>query len=341
MGRQIILPLAAVVLGAVAVAAQAQEGNRVRATRTPRSFTYIIEGDSGTITLNDSRRGRIGITVSLTPDRARDSVGAYIQAVNADGPADRAGVRSGDLIVRWNDVRLAEGDMRSDEDVFRSRPGQRLINLAQRLEPGDTVRLDIRRDNRAMQFSVVADSADLDRIVARMPSMVMGERLPFMEGVAPTRMRVFAYGGFGGLELVRVNAQMAENLNLGVSEGLLVVNVDSASTLGLRAGDVLLTIGGRRATSPEQAMRILSTYESDETVQFEVQRQRRRQTVSGRLPETRTRWRATPNSFVPGMHLEPLMRHRSELESLLRRFHEQHEPRMIEGHRLGARSIKT
>lgn len=303
MRRQFILStvLGLTALSAVAVAANAQE---VRIRRSPdRTFTYFLEGDSGTLTLNDSRRGRIGITVSLAPARGRDTIGAHVQAVTEGGPADRAGVRAGDLIVRWNDVRLADG-RGGEEDEFRSRPGQRLMSQAQRLEPGDTVRLDIRRDNRPHQFTVIADSADMDRIVERMRIPLMREGLPFMgpDGMlAPSgapRMRVMAFGGLGDLELVRVSPQMAENLGLGVSEGLMVVDVDSASTLGLRAGDVILTIGGRRATSPEHAMRILSTYEPQEAVQFEVQRQRRRQTVNGRLPEPRGRmWRTTPGSF--------------------------------------------
>lgn len=339
MRRHVLSAITAVAaLGAVAVAAPAQQAGRVRASRTP-GFTYIIRGDSGTVTYTDARRGRIGITVSLAPDRGRDSIGAYVQEVADNGPADRAGMRAGDLIVRWNDIRLAEGASRDHDGEFRSRPGQRLINLAQRLEPGDTVRLEVRRESRSMQFSVVADSADLDRIITRLPPGIIRERMPFLEGEmlpsAGPRLRVMAFDGFGDLELVRVSPPMAENLGLGVSEGLLVVDIDSASTLGLRAGDVVLTIGGRRATSPEHAMRILSTYERDEQIQFEVQRQRRRQTVTGRLPEARRGFRAIPNSFMPSLEMEPLHRFELELEPMLRQFRE------LEAQQARRRSVQT
>jgi hypothetical protein len=47
-------------------------------------------------------------------------------------------------------------------------------------------------------------------------------------------------------------------------------------------------------------MRILSTYEPGETVQFEVMRARRRATVTGRMPQAREgEWRVRPNSFEP------------------------------------------
>ena len=45
-------------------------------------------------------------------------------------------------------------------------------------------------------------------------------------------------------------------------------------------------------------MRILSSYDAGETVSFDVMRQRRRTTVSGRIPEDRRgEWRVTPNNF--------------------------------------------
>lgn len=307
--------LVAAIGGSVAVAAQAQEREGRVMIRNPegRTFTYFLDGDNHRMT--DARRGRIGITVGLAPNRGTDSIGARIDAVTDGGPAQRAGVRAGDVIVRWNDTRLAEGSGEADE--FRSRPGQRLINLAQRLEPGDTVRLDVRRENRAQQFTVIADSADMDRIVERMRVPFMGgERMPLMERLPGEMMMTMMRGhGLGDLELVKVTPALAEGLGISVNDGLLVINIDSGSTLGLRAGDVITTIGGRRATTPEQAMRILSTYEANEAVQFDVMRQRRRQTVSGRVPEARPmRWRVSPGSWeMPLRHLEhdlePLMDH--------------------------------
>lgn len=119
----------------------------------------------------------------------------------------------------------------------------------------------------------------------------------------PGRMRVFSFSGAGldDLELVKVSPALAEGL--GISEGLLVVEVGADTTLGLRAGDVIVSIGTRRPTSPSHAMRILSTYEGGEAVQFEVMRQRRRITVSGRLPEQRARWRTRNQMHEPLMEM--------------------------------------
>ncbi len=312
-------------LAAVAVAAEAQvrgrDSVRVRvAPRDGRGFGYIF--GPGDVRF-DFRRPRLGVVVTLAPDAARDSLGAHVESVTPGGPADRAGIRADDIITRMNGTRLAVTDP-ADRDDSESRPGRRLINLAQRLDPGDTVRLEVRRDGRTQTFTLQAAESDLDMIVERM-------REPGFRGLAPAmpedmfripgepggQVRVFAFGG-RDIELVNVSPQLAEGLGLGTSEGLLIVDIGSDTALGLRAGDVILTIGGRRPTSPAHAMRILSTYEANEQVQFEVMRQRRRATVTGRLPQNETRWRVRPNRFeMPMRNRMPLMQWEHRLEQLM------------------------
>jgi C-terminal processing protease CtpA/Prc len=286
-----LIPLV-VLASAVAVTAGAQERP---ARERERSFVYSFGPGDFKI---DLRRGRLGVTVDLTRDAARDSIGARVAGVTPGGPADRAGVRTGDIITRLNGTRLATAAAGEDDDEDQSRPGLRLIRLASRLEGGDSVRLDVRRDGRNQTFTFVAEESDMDRIVERMriPLRDMMPDFRIAPG-EPGRMRVFAFSdaGLDDLELVKVSPALAEGL--GISEGLLVVEVGADTTLGLRPGDVIVSIGSRRPTSPSHAMRILSTYEPGEAVQFEVMRQRRRTSVGGRLPEERARWRNRNQMF--------------------------------------------
>lgn len=305
MRRQHTVALTMLLLSATAVAAGAQDTERSR-TREPRTMVYSFGPDGMRM---DMRRGRLGITVDLRPDAGRDSVGARVSGVTPGGPADRAGVQTGDIITRLNGSRLAVAASPDDDEDDRSRPGLRLINLASRLEAGDTVRLELRRENRTQTATFVADRTDIDQLVERMRipgnGGTMFERMPgpgIMQNFGPMSgtMRVMVNGGIGDLELVTVTPQLAEGL--GISEGVLVVSIDSSSTLGLRAGDVITTIAGRRPTSPAHAMRILGSYDSGETVSFDVMRRGRRTTVSGRIPEQRERtWRIRPNMFEENM----------------------------------------
>ncbi len=282
---------------AVAVAASAQDSLRVT-RREPRTFVFTGPGNGGGDYLFNTRRGRLGITVDLRPDAAHDSIGARVASVTPGGPADRAGVQTGDIITRLNGARIVSPDDRTNGDGGddqQSQPGMHLIHLASRLDGGDTVRLDLQRSGRPMTLTFVADRTDMDDMLERERTMTLS--MPRMDG----GMRLGLGMGFepplGDLELVKVNAQLAEGL--GISEGLLVVSIDSSNTLGLHAGDVITSIGGRRPTSPPQAMRILSTYEPGEAVAFDVMRQHRRTTVNGKVPEQRQgrAWRVMPDRF--------------------------------------------
>lgn len=301
------------ILAAVAAPLAAQETPRADRDRDrgarDRTFSFSFGPEDFQVGIG---RGRLGVLVDLTPDPARDSVGARVAGVTPGGPADRAGVRTGDLIVRLNGTRLAPatGQPRDENEDEQSRPGMRLIRLASRLDGGDTVRLELRRDNRPITVTLVAQESDVDRMVRRFErvrELVPGEvhpRVPRTLG----RVQVMAFGSraLADLELVRVNPGLAQYF--GTSEGLLVVDGPSDSLLGLRSGDVILSIGGRRPTSPAQAMRILSTYEPREVVRFEIMRQKRRTTINGRMPEdSRETWRVRPNGFE--IEVEPSLRH--------------------------------
>lgn len=296
MRRHLVL-LTLVAAVAVPAAAAAQDSTRSNRERERRGFAFSF-GPGASIM--EVRRGRLGVLVDLTPDPARDSVGARIVGLTPDGAAERAGVRVGDVVVRINGTRLAgETRSRGEEDEDQSAPGLRLIGIASRLDPGDSVRLELRRDGRTVNVAFLAAESDVDRMVRtydfRLPPLIGPGRLRVPDSLL-ARMRIFPFGGtaFSDLELVKMNPGLADYF--GTSDGLLVVSAPSDSSLGLRAGDVILSIGGRRPTSPAHAMRILSTYEAREQVSFELMRQRRRITVSGRMPESR-RWRIERNEL--------------------------------------------
>ncbi len=311
MRRFITLSLLAAV--AVPAFATAQERRPAPEPDRDRAYTFRFGPEEQALTLM-MRRGRLGVSVDLRADAARDSVGALIAGVTPGGAAERAGIRAGDLVIRFNGTRLAGpmtggGDREAMEDD-QSHPAHRLIRLTARLDPGDTVRLEVRRDGRLQNFALVAEESDVDMLVRRMGPLIR-ERIPAMAdqffGPGGRMMVSIGRGTLNDIELVMVNPGLGEYF--GTNEGLLVTNVGADSALGIRNGDVILSIGGRRPTSTSHAMRILSTYESGEAVQFEVMRQRRRITVNGRMPQNRDgEWRVRRNSLelpIPDIHILP------------------------------------
>ncbi len=88
-----------------------------------------------------------------------------------------------------------------------------------------------------------------------------------------------AGGRIHGLDLRKLNADLGEYFS--TDHGVLVLDADEDSTLGLRAGDVILAIGDREVEDVSDVLRILRSYEEDEAVSFTVMRQGREQRVEG------------------------------------------------------------
>jgi Do/DeqQ family serine protease len=92
------------------------------------------------------RRGMLGVSVqSMTSDLASslglsDVRGALVNSVQPGGPAERAGLRRGDVVVGLNDAPVADGNA--------------LRNHVASTPPGEEVTLTISRDGREQQVRV-------------------------------------------------------------------------------------------------------------------------------------------------------------------------------------------
>jgi len=251
-------------------------------------------------------RPRIGVTVDIRADKENDKIGARIRAVTPDGPADKAGLKEGDIITRFNGEALG-GAKADDED--ESGPGQRLVALARKLESGDTVAIEYRRGSESRKATLVAkDLSDMmSGFRVRVPdfqgmTLPRMERMPFAER-GPEGMRVFidGVGLAGGLKLADLNADLGEYF--GAKEGVLVLETPADSTIPLKAGDVIVSIDGRQPTSESQARRIFRSYDAGETAKIEVMRKQRKVTLSWKMAEPDMKWR-TPVSGRGKVRLE-------------------------------------
>ena len=93
-----------------------------------------VEGDVRPVfQVLTSRRARLGISVNLRA-RDSDSIGALVSSVTPNGPAAKAGIRSGDVITKLAGTSLLDGQARGNNDD--SAPGLRLTELAARMANG-------------------------------------------------------------------------------------------------------------------------------------------------------------------------------------------------------------
>lgn len=248
-----------------APAPAAPRAPRAPRARTPRAFAFAWSDN----------HGRIGVIVNPDANAENDKVGAKIEGITPGSPADKAGLKVGDIITKFAGTSLGGLKAESEDE---SGPGRKLIALARKLEPGDTVRLEYRRGSDTKSATLVAE--DLDGSMRMdMPGPVVA--MPHM----PDMNFEWSFGEpWGDLDMVSLNPDLGEYF--GTKEGILVVKAPADSSLPLRGGDVILSIGGRRPTSQSHAMRILRSYESGETVSIDIMRKQKRMTLSWKVPES-------------------------------------------------------
>jgi hypothetical protein len=237
-------------------------------------------------------RARIGVLVSTVANPETDRYGAKLDGVTPGGPADRAGLKTGDIITKFNGTSLAGA---TGEDHDESGPGDRLVELVGRVDPGDTVQVEYRRDGATKTVSLVTEEQGGWTLSGGPGISGFGQfempRAPLALTVPPDGNGfTFCLGdAWCDLDLVTLNPDLGEYF--GTQDGILVVKAPGDSALPLKGGDVILSIGGRKPTSPAHAMRILRSYESGESVSIEILRKQHRTTLTWKVPESGARWK--------------------------------------------------
>jgi Do/DeqQ family serine protease len=175
-------------------------------------------------------RGMIGVTIQPVTSDIASSLGlshvrgALVNSVTAGSPADKAGIRRGDVITAVNGAAIKDSnDLRND--------------VAQ-MAPGSTARLTVVRDGKEQSLNVTLaerKAAEAER----------GE-----ESGANSSNRSGAFG-MGVEPLTRDRAQ---ELGIQASSGVLVAEVQPggrAADAGLRPGDVITEVDRRPVNNPD------------------------------------------------------------------------------------------
>ncbi|MFQ5703798.1 MAG: PDZ domain-containing protein [Gemmatimonadales bacterium] len=228
---------------------------------------------------------RMGVFLSTDNDDESDALGAKLERVVEGGPADEAGLEAGDIITKAN------GESLGRTDRFSISPGNKLIRIRDELEEGDTLHVEYRRGSETHTADIVLRELEPGSysfnlsVDPRFNYLELDTALAF---VGPTRIQRLPIQWLD-IELVSLDEDLGKYF--GTSDGLLVVRVPKESSLELKSGDVILSIGGRKPTSAAHALRIIRSYEAGETIEMDIMRSKKRMTVTTQMPTRRNTFR--------------------------------------------------
>lgn len=192
-------------------------------------------------------RGWLGVAIqSLTREMAQyygldDPRGVLVTEVFAGDPADKAGIRPQDIILRVN-----------NREVENSRDLTRMIAD---IQVGETAKIEVLRDGKRRTFDVTIAKRLDERVVAR------GER-PGQEDEL-------------GITVETLTDEIAKRLNLPDTQGVVVsaVTPDSQGALaGVQRGDVIKEINRKAVKNPQDYTKAVAAIKTGQTLQMLIWR---------------------------------------------------------------------
>ena len=235
---------------------------------------------------------RIGLSIrDLNDDElktGKSTAGVVIEDVEADGPAQKAGFKAGDVVVEF------DGD--------RVRSTLQFIRLVQETPSGRSVGAVVTRDGQRVTLSVQPRTAGSSKFWDGSSDSLMALRVPkprpsiaFKSDVFPPKVEELL-GGAGqlGIAVEELSPQLSEYF--GVKEGVLVTTVrenSNAGKAGVKAGDVITSLNGGTVASAADLRRRAQRMEGGDEFTLAIVRDRKPMTLKGKVEPSQPRRSAT------------------------------------------------
>ena len=243
-------------------------------------LVQLAPPDSGTPQIFEFRNGSAGLLsggtylgvnlCEIASDRARElklkeAYGVEITRVEDGSPAEKAGLKSGDVVLEYNGQRV-EG-MEQFGRLVRETP------------PAREVKLLISRNGVTQTVAATVQTRKLKNLATVMPNFEMNMpemHLPDMPQIFTTwRSPVL------GVEAESLGSQLAAYF--GVKDGVLVRSVakdTAAEKAGIKAGDVITKVDGSTVTTSNELVSAIHSASSKKSFPVELMRDRHETSVT-------------------------------------------------------------
>jgi serine protease Do len=198
----------------------------------------------------ETRRGWIGVSIQSVSDEIAESLGmtgtkgALVSSVAPDGPAAKAGIKTGDVVVTFD-----------GQDVTEMRV---LPKIVADTVIGKSVDVGVFRNGKVETFKVVIERLNEAEAGAAQPAEE--EQEPGVEAPAETAVLL-------GLTVAAITSELRQKYGLSeAAAGVVVVDADpkgAGAGKGIVAGDVIMEVTNEKVATPEEfAARVAAVKEA-------------------------------------------------------------------------------
>ncbi|MBZ4189646.1 PDZ domain-containing protein [Niabella beijingensis] len=235
-----------------------------------RGRSFNILGDNGLQKFQAPNKAMLGVVTQKTEE------GVTVVNVSEESPADKAGLKEGDVITTVDDKKIGAPD--------------ELSAAIKDKDPGDKVSIAYKRDNKSYTTQATltkwkapegmgfnqgggnfysAPNIDFDDLMRQLPNQGNGNR----------NFRFYGTPGqeFGSSPKIGIRIQDLEK-----GDGVKVLDVDKdsdASKAGLKSGDIIQEINGQAVNSTDQASRMIRGSRKA-SLDFKINRNGKSQTLT-------------------------------------------------------------
>jgi S1-C subfamily serine protease len=192
--------------------------------------------------------------LGVVPDKGVDVAGSAEQGLRlsevvAKGPAAKAGLKAGDVLLTFNGKVIEDGD---DLSFF-----------LKKARPGDKVALEWLRNGARQKGMAVLTPRDKPDVSVKILGKEFGNALDD--------------GAFLGVGSLAINRELLVHFGVQAGHGILidqVIKASPAAKAGIKVGDVLVNLDGHSVDSPGRLRSLMNTFKGGDKVRLEVVRNR-------------------------------------------------------------------
>jgi len=209
----------------------------------------------------------------------KSTEGVLVTEVVEDSPAEKAGVESKDVIVGF----AGKGDQGTFEKVEDS---SQLKKMVRTTSPGDVVKLKISREGKEKVITVTLDQLPESEFYSEnLPQL---PRMNTKKPNANTYFFKFFSGSRIGVKVQDLTEQLGDYFGAEGGEGVLITEVVKdmpAQKAGLKAGDVIVEVDGKKIEDSDELVSTISEKEKGDKVDIKIIRNHQPQSFNVEVQE--------------------------------------------------------